>query len=131
MFFKDITSHTEVFTECIKDMHKMLNEAQKWIANVKSHCRRAFKKIRIRPNTIKPSGADRLITERNKLVKQGRIKESRKLDVQIVDIIAKEGNRKAFIFKKYMNTDASACLSAMWKVKKTSFPKESYNTSNS
>ena len=93
LVFKDMTSHTEVFTECIKDVHKMSNGAQKWIENVKSHCRRAFKKIRIRPNTIKPSVADRLITERNKLVKQGRIEESRKLDVQIVDIIAKEGRR--------------------------------------
>ena len=122
--FKDMTSNTEVFTKCFNNVHNVSKSAQEWIGNVKSHCKKSFKKIRIRSRTIKPSGADKMITERNKLVKQGRLEESRKLEVKITDIIAEEGRTKAFMFKKYMNTDGSACLSEMWKVKKSLFPKK-------
>ena len=72
-------------------MHKVSEGAQQWIENVKSHCKKAFKKIRIQSRTIKPSGADKIITERNKLLKQGKIEESKELEGQIADIIAKEG----------------------------------------
>ena len=78
-------------------MHNVSKGAQEWIGNVKTHCKKSFKKIRIRSRTIKPSGADKIITERNKLVKQGRLEESRKLEVQIADLIAEEGRTKAFI----------------------------------
>ena len=45
--FKDITTHTEAFTQCNDNVHKVSEGAQQWIENVKSHCKKAFKKIRL------------------------------------------------------------------------------------
>ena len=96
--FKENTSNTKTFSNCLKDVHKLSEGAQKSIETVKSHCKKAFKKIRTR--RIKPSAADKLISERNKLLRQGHVKESRALDVTIAKLISEEGSIRAHTFKK-------------------------------
>ena len=64
------------------------------MSNVKTQVNKTFKKIRIKPRKIKPSPADRLIGFRNKLLKQGKSKESRKLDVTIAKTISEEGQKR-------------------------------------
>ena len=107
--FKELTTNTTAFTDCVQNVHKMSNGAQKWMSTVKSHCYRAFKKIRIRKRKIQPSAADKIITQRNKLVKQGRLNESRHLDVKIAKIISEEGRNKAFMFRKFTDNVCQIC----------------------
>ena len=71
-----MTTKTEEFTKCLENVHNVSKGAANWLATVKSHCNKAFKKIRIRTKQIKLSAADKLITERNKLVRHGLTKES-------------------------------------------------------
>ena len=96
----------------------MSEGAKLWIETVKSHCNKSFKTIIIRTRKIRQSAADKLISERNKLLRQGNIKDSKNLDVKIAQIISEEGRVRAFMFKKYTDTSHSACLSEMWKIKK-------------
>ena len=102
----------------------MSNNADKWLRVVKSHCSKTFKKIRIRTRNIKPSTADSIISKRNKLVRQGKIIESRILYVEIARMLSEEGRHKANMFTKYIDNDSSKCLSEMWKLKKNLFPKK-------
>ena len=115
--FKEITSTTRAFTDCFKDMHEMSKGAENWLKTVKAHCHKTFKKIRIRTKKIRLSAADNMITESNKLVRHGKQKEARILDVKIANIISEEGRLKALMFKKYTDSNSSACLSEMWKLK--------------
>ena len=105
-------------------MQQMSKGAENWMRTVKSHCSRALKKVRIRTKKIKTSAANKMITERNKLVRCGKDKEARVLDVKIAKVISEEGRIKAFMFKKYTDSNSSTCLSAMWKLKKNLFPKK-------
>ena len=111
--FKENTSNTEEFTKIVGNVCTLSEDADKWIKAVKAHYNISFKKIRIRTRNIKPSNADRLISERNKLVQQGKVNDSRVLDVKIAKIISEEGRQKAAMFKKYMDNDTSSCLSEM------------------
>ena len=124
ILFKDITSNTNKFTNCFTDMHNVSKEAEKWMHTLKTHLKRSFKKIRIREKYIKPSSADKFISERNKMVRQGRLNEARIMDAKIASIISQEGRTKAFMFNKYTDSSTSACLSEMWKMKKSTFPKK-------
>ena len=74
--FKEITTKTEEFTKSLEYVHTVSKGAAIWLETVKSHCKKAFKKIRIRTKKIKLSAADKLITERNKLVRHDLTKES-------------------------------------------------------
>ena len=47
MIFKKITSDTEAFTKTVDKVCNMSDNADKWLRVVKSHCSKAFKKIRI------------------------------------------------------------------------------------
>ena len=121
--FKDNTSKTNVFTECFETMQPVLLQCDKWLSHVNAHVERSFTKIRIRSRKIRPSAADRLIGQRNKLVKQGKISESKVLDAQIAKTISEEGRHKASMFKKYCDRNASGVLAEMWNFKKNMFPK--------
>ena len=124
ILFKENTSDTEAFTNTVNKVCNLSEDADKWLRVVKSHCSKAFKKIRIRTRHIKPSTADSIISKRNKLVSLGKIIESRNLDVEIARIISEEGRHKANMFRKYIDNDSSKCLSEMWKLKKSLFPKK-------
>ena len=121
--FKEYTSKTEDFTDCFKTMQSVLEQADNWINLVESYCKKTFKLIGIRTKNIKVSSADKLISERNKLIKRG-CKDTSNLDAQIATIISKEGMKKATMFKKYTDTNMSGAVSQMWKLKKSLFPKK-------
>ena len=104
-------------------MHPVLKQAAIWMKTVKSYCKKAFKLVRIRTHNIKPSRADKLITHRNKLLKQGE-KNTDNLDAQIAEIISKEGMEKALMFQKYTDSNTSETVYKIWKLKKTLFPKK-------
>ena len=118
LIFKEISSNTEAFTKTLNKVCTLSNDADRWLKVVKSHCSKAFKKIRIRSRNIKPSLVDIFISERIKLVNQGHLIEARDLDVKIARMISEEGRHKADMFKKYIDNDSSSCLSEMWKLKK-------------
>lgn len=66
------------------------------------HCRKYFKKIRIRKKYIRPSKADKLLNERTQLLKNNTEFDSDKikdLDKKIGDIIADEERDKCLKFK--------------------------------
>ena len=124
IIFNEITTNTKAFTDCIDTMQPLSEQAKSWINNVKSHCKRAFKTIRIRTRNIKLSEADCLISKRNKFLKQGNTEQANILDAHIAKIIFKENRAKAFMFKKYMDKGETQPITEMWKLKKTLFPKK-------
>ena len=121
--FKDITTKTKAFTQCFTNVQPVLEQADKWLNTVQSYCKKAFKLIRIRSRKIKSSGADKLISERNNMIKNG-IMDTSKIDARIADIISEEDMKKACMFKKYTDTRQSGAVSDMWKLKKQLFPKK-------
>ena len=119
--FKESTSDTAQFTECFECMQPLLEQSNQWLSNVKAHVNKSFKKIRIRPWKIRPSKADRLIAQKYRLQKQGKIYQSELLDAQIAITITEEGRLKGNMFRKYTDRNGSGVLSEMWKLKKNKF----------
>ena len=124
MKFKEITSQTNVFTKCFETLQPVLEQSNTWLSHVSTHCKKAFKNIRIRPRKIKPSAADRLIGQRNRLLKEKKTDEAKELDNKIAKAIAEEGRKKSNMFQKYCDKNESGVLSEMWKMKKSLFPKK-------
>ena len=73
--------------------------------------------------------ADRLIKQRNSLLKQGEIDKANIIDAQIAKTIAEEGRIKASMFRKFCNPNRSSVLSEMWQLKKKSRIRETSNLS--
>ena len=122
--FKENTSNTTVFTKCFETMQPVLVQSEEWLKHVNTYCKQSFKNIRIRARKIKPSAADRLIGQRNRMLKQGKIEELKILDADIARTISEEGRAKAFMFKKFCDRNQSGVMSEMWKLKKSLFPKK-------
>ena len=120
--FTEATSQTKEFTDCFVGEQDVLEQCDNWMLKVSAHVKQSFKKIRIRPRKIRPSAADRLIGQKNRLLKNGKIKESEILDAQIVRIISEEGRNKANMFRKYCDRNSSNVMSEMWQMKKKMFP---------
>ena len=124
MKFYEITSKTEIFTDCVDSMQSVSEQGKSWLRHVKSYCKRAFKTIRIRTMTIKPSKADRLIGQQNKLFKNGYRLQAESLDAEIATTIFKENRSKALMFKKFMNQGETQPVSEIWKLKQSIFPRK-------
>ena len=90
MKFHEITSKTDIFTDSIDSMQSVSEQGNSWLRNLKAHCKRAFKTIRIRSQQIKPSKADRLIRQRIILLKKGDNLQAERLDVEIANMIFQE-----------------------------------------
>ena len=124
MKFHEITCKTNIFSDSIDSMQSVSEQGNSWLRNVKAHCKRAFKTIRIRSQQIKPSKADRLIRQRIILLKKGDNLQAERLDVKIANMIFQENKTKALMFKKYMNQGETQPVSEMWKLKQSIFPKK-------
>ena len=122
--FHKNTSETYVFTECFNNMQPVCKQSVDWLLQLNTHIKKSFKNIRIRSRKIKLSASDRLISQRNKLLKQGKTQESKCLYAQIAKIISEEGRTKSLMFQKYCDRNESTALSEMWKLKKKLFPKK-------
>ena len=124
MQFRQATSNTTTFTDCFKSKSNLLEQCDVWLTKVKTHVKSSFKKIRIRPEKIRPSAADVLIKKRNMFVKQGDIENISLIDAQIAKTIAEQGRVKASMFRKFSNPNRSSVLSEMWQLKKKMFPRK-------
>ena len=76
--FKEAISETTLFTECFSDQQYVLKQCENWMSLVTSHVKHSFKSIRNRPRKIKPSAADRLIGQRNRLKNRENILNHRR-----------------------------------------------------
>ena len=94
--FKKLTSETAEFSNCFSDEKPLHKQVENWNRVLKSYCRKAFRKIRIRRKKCKPlkPSIGKLINERNKLIESSGNKESiNKIDLEIADKESEE-NRK-------------------------------------
>ena len=108
--FKELTTHTEEFTKCFETLKPLQEQCETWKETLESYCKKTFPKIRIKPKGIKPSAADKLILEINKLKKKQDENQSTpsddaillKHEQAIADILAREGRNKAYMLKTIM-----------------------------
>ena len=125
--FKRMTDETEEFTRCTESEKNITDKIEIWKHLLNDHCKKSFKKMRIRKKKLKPSKADKLINERNKLIKNHKEENSeeiKKLDMEISNTIATEEREKFLQFKQFEDQNGSTNMSEMWKLKKKLWPKK-------
>ena len=90
--FRKSTSETDEFTNCFLEDAPLMSQIEKWRGVLNSHCKKVFKKIRIKKKNIKPvsSALVRLINERNALSKPSEELESKDKIEKLDEQIAKE-----------------------------------------
>ena len=112
-------------------MQPLQEQCKIWKQTLESYCKKTFPKIRIKSIGLKPSVADKVILERNKLkTKQDKNESTPDDDTKLIeyenviaDILSKEGRDKAYKFKKYCAQYESVSVKEMWKLKKRLWPK--------
>ena len=97
-------------------------QVKEWMQTLKSYCQQSFKTIRIRPNKIKPSAADKLLNVWNKLNKCDK-EMNTELGKKIADKLKEEKIMKIKMFKKHSNESSANNMHNMWKLKEKLFPK--------
>ena len=128
--FRKSTSETEDFTKVFLDGAPLKHQIENWRKVLNLHCKKSFKKIRIRKKKIKPinSSIAYLINKRNilskdkfNIVTEEKIKC---LDEEIANKEAEE-NRNLIIknFKKFSDNPENINLNEMWKLSKSLWPK--------
>ena len=128
-YLKKITSETNDFTDCFKNMSSLLENCERWNETLKAYCKKSYPIIRIRNKNIKTSFADKLIDTRNRLKK--KIYDGKSTDIDglhsleenIAEIIAEEETNKAKLFTEYCNESNSVNITEMWKLKQSIWPK--------
>ena len=133
--FKSATDKSYDLRACMKLMLPLSERADAWKTSLKSHISRSFKKIRVRKSQVKTSSSDYLIDKRNKLTKLNEKEHSvlkkqtittqiANIEIQIAQIILKEGLEKAYKFRKFCNASSSFPVQEMWKFKNKLWPKK-------
>ena len=133
--FKSATDKSYDLRACMKLMLPLSERADAWKTSLKSHISRSFKKIRVRKSQVKASSSDYLIDKRNKLTKVYQKEHSvlkkqtittqiANIEIQIAQIILKEGLEKAYKFRKFCNASSSFPVQEMWKFKNKLWPKK-------
>ena len=129
--FTELTTKTTVFTDCMMMNEPILSKCDKWRSIFESFCKKAFGKIRIKKEDIKPSKADNLINKRNKLKKQIEDNENddiknelKEVEEEIADILLKENVSKAQKFQKFCDKNSSLPMQQVWKLKRIVWPKK-------
>ena len=125
--FKLLTSETTEFTECFAGQIPLKMKVEKWRQILQKYCKKSFKKIRIKKNSIKPVNKfiSGLINKRNKLVDEGaKTEEIEEVNKQIANFEADE-NRKKIIenFKFFSDNPENIQMQGMWKSLKSLCPK--------
>ena len=127
--FKKSTSEAADFSNCFLDDAPLKSQIENWRKVLNSHCKKSFKKIRIRKRKLKPIQANiaKLINKRNDLSKDDNAKnEIQALDEEIANKEAEE-NRNIIVknFKQFSDNLESINVNQMWKHLKTLWPKTS------
>ena len=123
--FKENTSITTEFTNCFKGSNPFHTKMENWKHLLDKHCAGAFPKIRIRNTHLRPSKADKLISQRNSILKDSNtnnIDELEHLNVKIANTIAEEERLKCHVMKNFCGQNGSVNVSEMWKIKKKLWP---------
>ena len=126
--FKKQTSQTEDFTKCFENNLPLMEQIKNWRFVLKSHCDRAFKKIRItKKKRIKPFSrkASKFINKRNQLLKNKADEtEVEVLNGKISDIEAEFYRNK--IMEQYQDISKNpenVSLNQVWKKMDKLWPK--------
>jgi hypothetical protein len=129
--FNDLTNKTTEFTECLKGNRSTEVKTHKWRNLLNVFCKKAFRKIRIKRQHIKPSNADDLINQRNKLKKKFENEENEEIKVEvnklkkhISEILQKENVSKAKKFIQFCDKNSSLHMQQVWKLKSHVWPKK-------
>ena len=123
LLFKEATSQTSLFSECLEENIPLSQQVDKWIATLNSFIRQSFKKIRVRKNNNKKIKASEKINERNHEAKN--YKDTKLLDDKIAEILAKEQRDKVLEHFQHLEGDSDGInRNGMWKVIRKLWPKE-------
>ena len=133
--FKEITSNTNKFSACFENMLPLQEQIKLWQDTLKSDCKIAFKKIRIKKNNVIPVKKEisELINKRNTLINHTVNSPQVKDEIdQINNDIASmeaEQNRNKIIknFSKFSEDPENIHMSEMWKMLKKVFPKSNHS----
>ena len=126
--FKRLTSETEQFTNCFNNKESLSQQVEMWRKTLEAHCKKAFRKIRIRKRKVKPlkSKLSILLNLKQQLVKN---KTDSKVKFDIDEMISNEEaeeNRAKIVenFRQISEDPERVNLHQMWKKMKKLWPKE-------
>ena len=126
--FKKLTSETQQFTSCFKKKGQSIAlSTEIWKKNLKSVCKKSFKKIRIRQQSSKPVSREikSLLQKKRNILKENKDLECVKnIDILIADTEAKENRnmiKKEFGFLS--ENPENLNLQSVWKSLKKLRPK--------
>ena len=124
--FKRSTENAQELLSCLNSRENISVKCEKWKTYFRcTHKKKAFRKIKVKKNRVKPSAADALIDKRNSLkILNNKSQEKEALDAQIAVILLKEEVDKAKHFVKFCNATGTFPLLKMWKLKKELWPKK-------
>ena len=114
---------------CFTDDKDVIMQVENWRKFLKSFCHKAFKKIRIRNNKIKPinHSISMVIDERNLLTQKDETKNKVKINYinnSIAELEAEENRNKIFKnFSSFSENPDSVNMQQMWKLLKKLWPK--------
>ena len=129
--FKELTTITSDFTNCFESRQPLQFQCEEWKNLLQSYCKKSFQKIRVRIRRNVTSSVDLLIEKRNKL-KQKLSEDNldiekdntlKKIEEEIAEVLAEEGRKKAYQFKKHSAENGSVSVGDMWILKKRLWPK--------
>ena len=115
-----------MFTNCFKTNLPLNKQVESWRHVLKVHCKKSFKKIRIKRKTIKPVNKSlaRLIDKRNKLIKEGASLELDEISKAVAVFEADEIRSQIMKnFKFYSENPENISMPKMWKLLKKLSPK--------
>ena len=127
LIFKKSTSETYEFTNCFLDEAPLKIQVENWRKVLNSHCKNAFKKIRIRKKKVKPISPSiaTLINQRNTLSDaHENQKKIELIEEEIAEKVALQ-NRNIIVknFKQLSDNCENVNLQKMWKLMKNLWPK--------
>ena len=125
--FKIRTTETKEFTDCFSGDEPLLQKIEKWRRVLKLHCSGAFRKIRIKKNTLKPISKrlSSLIDQRNRLVmEEVPGNEIDEVNLSIAETEAAENREKIMKqFQFFSQNPENIEMQKMWKSLKNICPK--------
>ena len=104
----------------------MQQKCEKWKTTLDSHINHAFRKMKMRKSIRIDSKIDDLIKNPNKLKKAKQPNDNliHKLELQISELLIKEGVSKANQFCKYCDQSSILPLHHLWKLTNKLWPKK-------
>ena len=128
--FRISTSNIKDFENCFNTKFPLLKQVEQWRKVLATHCKKSFKKIRIRKNAkmFVTWSIVKLIDRRNKLLEEGSEKELNDINKAIAELEATEKRNKIMKnFRSYSGNPKNVGLPKIWKLLKKLSPKFLHN----